>query len=130
MDYYLQNDNVVNRLLEEYETHQSIVVAYDFDNTVFDYHQKGLQFHKVIDLLRELKKINNYLIVFTANEDEAFVKQYLIDNDIPFDAINENPPFYSSNSRKIYYNMLLDDRAGLLQCYDNLHQLLHIIKNK
>jgi len=130
MDYYLENINVVNRLVEEYRKYQSIVVAYDFDNTVYDYHQKGLKFEKVIALLRELKQFNSYLIVFTASTNLEFVRDYLVENEIPFDSINENPPFHISESRKIYYNILLDDRAGLLQCYENLNELLKIIKSE
>lgn len=129
MDYYLNNENTYNRLKSEYEKYSSLVVAFDFDNTVYDYHKKGLLFDDVIALLRELKALNCCLIVFTANEDEDFVKTYCNENNIPFDLINENPSFNKSTSRKIYYNILLDDRAGLRESYDLLKRLLTEIKN-
>lgn len=124
MDYYLNSDHTYNRLLEEYKKYNSLVVAYDFDNTIYDYHKKGWQFNDVIQLLKQLKAKGCYLIVFTANEDLDFVQTYCNDMSIPFDGINENPPFYNSNSKKIYYNILLDDRAGLKESYNVLQKLI------
>ena len=127
MDFYLDKKNTYQRLISEYEKYETLVVAFDFDNTVYDFDNAGLEFTDVISLLRDLKKIGCYLIVFTANEDEAFVKKYCKEMNIPFDAINENPPFHKSKSRKIYYNILLDDRAGLKEAYDHLKMLLNYI---
>lgn len=128
MDYYLNTENSYQRLKSEYDKYGSIVVAYDFDNTVFDYHGNGWKFEKTIDLIRKLKAIECFLIVFTANEDETFVKQYLTKNGIPFDVLNENPPFYESNSRKIYYNILLDDRAGMQEVFQCLTRLVEEVE--
>jgi tRNA1(Val) A37 N6-methylase TrmN6 len=58
------------------------------------------------------------------------VKSYLDENHIPFDAINENPPFYKSLSRKVYANAYLDDRAGLRQVYDELNNIVLTIKTR
>ncbi len=129
MDFYLNQENTTNRLIEEYKTHNSLVIAFDFDDTVYDFHKKGRIYNLVIDLLKELKAINCYLICWTGQEDLEFVSKYLIENDIPFDAINENPPFHKSKSRKIYANAFLDDRAGLLQTHNDLKTLLKTIKN-
>ena len=124
IDEYLINDAPYNRLLDEYKKYGSLVIAYDFDNTVYDFHKKGCTYHKVIELLRELKTAGCTLVCFTANEDEGFIRQYCKDNDIPLDLLNENPSFFKSNSGKIYYNALLDDRAGLLEVYWDLNRLL------
>jgi DNA-binding LacI/PurR family transcriptional regulator len=129
MDFYLKNENTFERLFKEYKVYNSLVVAFDFDNTVYDFHQVGLDFKDVIKLLQNLKKIGCYLIVFTSTDDEDFVKRYCKEKEIPFDAINENPPFFKSKSRKIYYNILLDDRAGLREAYDHLEKLIHHLKN-
>lgn len=128
MDTYLNPENSVTRLLEEYRTHNSLVVAFDFDDTVYDFHKKGRLYNDVIQLLKELKKANCYLICWTGQEDVEFVEQYLKDNEIPFNTINENPIFHKSSSRKIYANAYLDDRAGLKQVYDELQYLLKNIK--
>lgn len=125
-DPYLEKTASYDRLLAEYEKHKSLVIAYDFDNTVHDFHHVDATYPKVIELLQDLKGIGCYLICFTACEDIENVKDYLLENKIPFDAINENPPFFKSSSKKIYYNALLDDRAGLIQVYNELRLLADI----
>lgn len=128
MDFYLNSSNSFSRLNNEYEKYGSIVVAYDFDDTVYDFHQKGRAYSQVVSLLRELKSINCFLICWTGQEDIEIVKNYLSENQIPFDTINENPPFYQSTSRKIYANAYLDDRAGLKQVFDELTDLVKVAK--
>jgi hydroxymethylpyrimidine pyrophosphatase-like HAD family hydrolase len=123
MDFYLDTQNSLNRLMEEYKQYNSLVVAFDFDDTVYDFHKKGRIYQDVMVLLRKLKSINCYLICWTGQENPEFVAQYLKENDIPFDAINENPPFHKSTSRKVYANAYLDDRAGLQQVYQELKYL-------
>ncbi len=130
MDYYLNSKNASCRLADEYRKYGTIVVAYDFDDTVYDYHEKGRLYNNVVSLLRKLKAINCFLICWTGQEDLAFVSAYLTENKIPFDAINENPPFHKSASRKIYANAYLDDRAGLQQVYKELKTLLPALKSK
>ena len=130
MDFYLNAQNSSDRLLGEYNEYGSLVVAFDFDDTVFDFHKKGRVYSDVIKLLQELKSINCYLICWTANENLEMVVSYLKDEGIPFDALNENPPFFKSNNRKVYANAYLDDRAGLRQVYDELNNLLITVKKK
>lgn len=127
-DPYLSVGASLSRLLTEYQKYGRLIVAFDFDETVHDFHKKGYKFPKVIKLLKELKKIDCFLICFTANSDENYVKDYLLRHKIPFDTINEDSPYFSTGSRKIYYNVLLDDRAGLLGVYRELKTFLNIIK--
>lgn len=130
MDEFLIDGASANRLIADYDIHGSIVVAYDFDNTVYDYHSKGNSYHDVIAALRKAKDINCYMICFTAAENNEFVKSYLADNNIPCDALNENPPFFKSEQRKIYFNILLDDRAGLISAYNDLIHLIETITKR
>lgn len=130
MDEYLIPNASFLRLYEEYKKYKSIVIAYDFDNTVFDFHNKGKNYFQVINLLQEFKKLGCICICFTANENEQLVKDYCKLWNIPLDKLNENPDFFKSNSKKIYYNVLLDDRAGLLQTYTELTLLLNLIQKE
>jgi hypothetical protein len=130
MDFYLNPENSSNRLLDEYIKYGTLVIAFDFDDTVYDFHKKGRTYCDVIQLLQKLKSINCYLICWTGQDDENFVRNYLNENNIPFDSFNENPPFHKSISRKIYANAYLDDRAGLKQVYDELNNLVLTIKSK
>lgn len=128
IDEYLKPNASFIRLYKEYNQYKSLVIAYDLDNTLYDFHKKGETYTMVMELLRELKEIGCYMICFTANPNQEFIVDYLNKNNIPFDAINENPPFFKSDERKIYFNALLDDRAGLQQVYNELKLLITLIK--
>lgn len=130
MDHYLVPNESFLRLKKEYEKHGSLIVAFDFDDTVHDYHKKGRIYPKVIQLLKDLSEIGCHLICWTGNEDKEFVGGYLRQNNIPFHDINENAAFSGSKSRKIYANAYLDDRAGLQQVYQELTLLVTLIKEK
>jgi FMN phosphatase YigB (HAD superfamily) len=130
MDHYLDRHNSFNRLREEFETYGSLAVAFDFDDTVYDFHSKGRKYEMVIELLRDLYKLNCYLICWTGQDNPEFVENYLNENQIPFHSINEDPPFWQKKSRKIYANVFLDDRAGLWQVYQDLSEIVTLFKNK
>jgi hypothetical protein len=120
---YLNPEFTYQRLLCEYKQYGSIVVAVDFDNTIFDYHESGMDCSEIVDLLRKLKSIDCYIILWTCSIDYDFIKKYCETHQIPYTAINENPPFFKGDSRKIYYNELLDDRSGLRESFDRLTKL-------
>lgn len=131
MDYFLNNQNCVDRLFEEWKKYGSIIVAYDYDNTVYDYYKRGDKFDDVIALLRECHKMKFHLTVFTSCNDDRFpeIKTYLELMDIPYNAINETPDFIPFKGRKVYFNILLDDRAGLSSAYDILWKLIYNIRS-
>lgn len=110
---YADHDTCVKRLLEWHARNGRIIVAYDFDNTVYDYHARGHDYGDVAQLIRDANAAGAYLIVFTGNQDTALVRAHLEAHNIPYHAINEQAPFIPNDARKIYYNLLLDDAAGL-----------------
>ena len=69
-DRYLNDEETYNRLMIEYKKYNSLYVAFDFDNTVYDYHKTGDTFPKLEELLIKCRKFNMKLILFTANEGE------------------------------------------------------------
>lgn len=129
-DRYSDINECVDRLLHEYRTYGSLIIAYDYDNTVFDYHNRGDTFDEVIKLLRACKMEKFHLTVFTSCNDDRFpeIRQYLTDNDIPFNAINETPDFIPFKGRKVYFNHLLDDRAGLSCAIEILWKVISNIR--
>ena len=131
MDKYLQTNSSYNRLWMEYNKYGSLIVAVDLDCTLYDFHKDGSTYEMVRQLVRDLKKIDCFIIIWTANEDIKFVNTFLFENKIPFDTINENAPFVKFSSRKIYYNVLIDDRSGISQVYKDLTKLVkNVRKNK
>ena len=122
--HFMSADEQEKRLLRIHVEHGGLTVAVDFDNTLFDFHfekekhvRAEYDFSEVYKLLARLRSVGCRIIIWTANEDDAFIKQFLAERSIPYDAINENPSFFTSKSRKIYYNVLLDDAAGLRETY-------------
>lgn len=54
------------RLLEEYKKYG---VAFDYDNTIFDYHNNGGDYSCVIELLKRCARLGFELVLFTCDED-------------------------------------------------------------
>lgn len=131
MDFFLVNKNVVDRLVYEWKTNKSLIIAYDYDDTVYDYHNKGRTYQNVIDLLRRCAKIGAYFIVSTCCDKakEVSIREFLVKNEIPFDSVNENSPKTPFEGRKIYANILLDDRAGLATAYKCLLKEVKIMED-
>jgi hypothetical protein len=128
-DRYSCYNESLARLKKEYSEYKSLFIAFDFDNTVFDYHQSGDSYPIVENLLAECKQLGFKLILFTANEDEKLEKavQYCTKHGYAPDYINESPIM---ETRKPFYNLLLDDRAGLGEAIKLLSELIQSIKEQ
>ena len=138
-DLYLKQYASRERLLAEYRKYGNLIVAVDFDDTLYNYHQQdGATYNQVVELVNELKGIGCEIIIWTGNKDLGFIKQFLYDNNIMYDKINEDShiakKWYKNKGiqapRKIYANVYLDDRAGLLQTYNDLKYVVETINNK
>lgn len=127
-DEYLETGKSLRRLLDEYRKYGSLTIGFDFDGTVYDYHQTGATYNFVIDLLQDLKEMNCKLICWTAQSDLEFVETFLKENNIPFDGINTDGIPLGWDSRKPFFSALLDDRAGLKQVYDDLRMVVTMYK--
>ena len=103
-DRYLNDEETYNRLMIEYKKYDSLYVAFDFDNTVYDYHKTGDTFPKLEELLIKCRRFNMKLILFTANEGEKLpeIINYCKERGYEPDYINDNPMF---PTRKPYYNI-------------------------
>ncbi|HNV97499.1 MAG TPA: hypothetical protein PKL13_04340, partial [bacterium] len=53
-------------LEEAYIKHKKLIVAFDFDNTIFDYHKKEVDYSKIINLLKECQDLGFILKLFTS----------------------------------------------------------------
>ena len=129
-DPFIYKENVKNRLLKELEKHGKLIIAFDFDYTVHNYRaEDDFVYNTVINLLREWRPFAHF-IVFTASPEERYdyIRDYLHQNDIPFDKINEDI-LQRNYTRKIYYNVFLDDRAGLGETVKILSEILDEIKD-
>lgn len=129
MDEYLKPNASFIRMINEYKKHKSLVIGYDFDGTIHDFHKKGETYNQVCDLLEELKFIGCKLICWTAYKDHNYVLEYCKKYHIPCDGINTNGIPLPWESRKPFFNYLLDDRAGLKQQFNELSLLAYLVRN-
>lgn len=129
-DPYMIDTVCQERIEKEFLEHGSLFVAFDYDNTVFDYHEKGFSFPAVKSLLRRCKATGMKLILFTAKESDEELVPIIADckaNGYEPDFVNESPVM---KTIKPYYNILLDDRAGLGQSATILSSVLLKIERK
>lgn len=130
-DPFLDITNCADRLYKEWQAHKRLIVAVDFDDTVYDYHVTGASHAKVFDVLHKCQDFGFYIVVFTASVASRFdfIRQFLREKGIAVSSINQNPiklPY--GNHGKIYYNILLDDRAGLWSALITLKMVLERIQ--
>lgn len=111
-----------------------LIVAFDFDNTIFDYHNTGGDYSCVIELLKECSLLGFEMILFTTDDYKIMAKQTIcmrlgIANitSNTLSAPNISSSIFSK-SKKPYYNILLDDRAGLEESYEILKYVVDEIK--
>lgn len=123
----------IERLIEEYWKHNNLVIGVDFDDTIRDTFGRGLRnIEKLVKKLKALQRdFNCTLCVWTANADEALVRKSWEEKGLNVDYYNESPikkPHF--NSVKPYFNVLLDDRAGLDSSYRQIKVLLKVLKKQ
>lgn len=131
MDTFCSTNNAILRLYQEWEKHKKLMVAVDFDDTIFDFHNRNQEHSMVIEILKKCNELGFYVTIFTASKPERydFIRNYMKGLGIKIDTINENViqlPY--GNNGKIYYNILLDDRAGLGQAYTTLLSVIEMAK--
>lgn len=130
---YLTIDGCIDRLYQEYKKHPRLIIACDHDDTVFDFHNKGYDYSDTINVLKRCQEHNFYIVVFTGTPKEKWpgIFEFWSNLGIEITGINANPinlPF--GNDGKIYFNVLLDDRAGLGQTIEVLNALIDKIEKK
>ena len=56
--------------------HKNLIIAFDFDNTVFDYYKEGNQYEydDVIDLLKYCYDLSMTLVLYTCKENIDKIK--------------------------------------------------------
>lgn len=128
MDFYLMAGNSYKRLEEEFVKYGKLIFCIDFDDTIYDFHRKGRTYENLIDLLHRWENYSE-VIVFTGNGEDKYemIPEYLNDNKIKHKGINCDASV-AFPGRKIYANVYIDDRSGLIQVYNELLTLIEKIE--
>lgn len=130
-DPYFDVDTCARRLMSEYMQHKSLIVAVDFDDTVYDFHRAGHDYGQVLDLVRRCQVLGFHIVLFTGTHPDRYPEQvqYLAERDIDIKFINCNPiPLPFGNHGKMYFNILLDDRSGIGQAFHILSTVVSEIE--
>lgn len=116
----------IDRLKEELETYGKPVVGFDFDNTIFGYHNNGRNYNDIIEILQKCKRLGFTLCLFTSESNEEKLKRkvtYCKYFGIEPDYVNDSPLF--PGTKKPFFSILLDDRAGLKSAYCTLANVIN-----
>jgi len=128
---YLSNVKAVDRLMREWHVHQSLIIGFDFDGTIYDYHNEGLFTAPVISLLQRCSNLGFTMCLFSLTTKDAKMSmaqkvQYCKDMGINVSYVNDSPVLRDQYpNTKPYFNILLDDRAGLRSAYYVLLETLN-----
>lgn len=129
MNYYDDDELAIQRLVKEYSEHKNLIIGFDFDNTILDYHQKGLDVLPVILLLKRCSRIGFTMCLYTITplgEDLHKKINYCLSHNIVPTHINASPIFQEQEGfSKPFFSILLDDRAGLSSAYKILNETLN-----
>lgn len=120
---YIYWDVALSRLKSEAEKYGKLIIAFDFDNTIYDYHNEGDTYEFIIHLLKDVQAKGHILVLHTARTDISTCLEYC--KSIGLNVTNkENLPVQSGGD-KPYYNLLLDDRAGLGEAVALLREVIY-----
>lgn len=125
MKNFQTTESQLKRLKHDYFVHNDIIVAFDFDNTVYDFHDAGLFLDDTINALQVSHRLGLSLFCFTANNNEQLVADKITEIFGKHHGIqiNESRLDHLFGGRKPFYSILLDDRAGLGQALEVLKGL-------
>jgi hypothetical protein len=130
MDEFLIPHANFKRLYEEFKQYGSLSIGVDFDNTVHDFHKKGYKYPIVTELLKRAQRLGMSIHIFTANPDHDLVKNHMEGLGVLISGINTDGVVLGWESRKPFYSLLLDDRAGLISAVDDLNILINTLEDE
>lgn len=129
-----RNDRVaIDRLKDEYIKHNKLIIGFDFDSTIYDYHKKGLELQSTINLLLRCQSLNFVMCLWTLTPNGAplsLLEKMKYCNNIKLkpNYVNNSPVLIDQDTvglNKPFFSILLDDRAGLSAAFNILETTLN-----
>lgn len=121
----------VDRLESEWVQHGKIIIGVDYDDTISPWRMNEFDFDGVIKTLKVAKETGAYIVIFTACNEERYpeIISYCQSKGLEIDRINETPiELQYGNKAKIYANIFIDDRAGLMESLDILELAMYRVR--
>ena len=111
----LKKDYRLKKIIRNYEKFSNIVVGVDFDFTLVDA-VTNETYQDIVKILKRGQRNEVIYCIWTANDNNDYVKSKWLEADLEFHYYNESP--INPGSRKPHFNILLDDSAGLKEALD------------
>jgi len=133
------NKGAIEKLYTDYQKYGSLYIAFDFDNTIWDFKKyennyednHDAVFWDIVNLLKKAKSHGMKLILWTScptKQDEIKKNDLCKIWGIEPDYLNWSP--LSPGAIKPHFNHLLDDRAGLESAVYVLEEVIKLIENE
>lgn len=120
-------NNLLDKLKGNYKNHQTIIVGVDFDNTIYPLDRGREEVCKAVrELLVRLQPFATLCLYTVADEWTLPYKRTIASEmyELNFEYFNESPLSSRYPTKKPYFNVLLDDKAGLPYVYDVLDEFI------
>lgn len=121
------------RLYKEWSQHGKIVIAVDYDSTIYPWHtiDNKEDIARVISILQVAVNTGAYIVINTCSHPDRHeeIQKHCESLKISINGINTNPidlPY--GKHGKIYANIYLDDRAGLNEALNMLEEAMYKIR--
>jgi len=109
-----------------------VIIAVDFDGTVVEHHYPKIGPLKpgAKEALHAFRKAGHKIIIWTcrAGAEEKAVRAFLVENDIPFDTVNNPIMGADLGTRKVYADLYIDDKG--IRYDDNWADITRLITGK
>ena len=123
MNLFKDQSQLVDKLYEIYKKHGSLYIGVDFDDTIRDF-DNGEIIRPVVEILKQATSLGMKICLYTCREgaDLAFAEDFCKKIGLKIDYVNYSP--LSPGLRKPLFNILLDDKAGLVSSVRVLEDLI------
>lgn len=118
------SDRLLNLLRKAYEAHGSLIISFDYDDTVSPYSTTYWGLAPTRGVLKRAKEAGHKLILNTNNKDIKGCLEFCKEHGITPDAINENIVEAFKGQTKVYANLYLDDKTLLFEAVKVLNVFL------
>jgi hypothetical protein len=126
----------INRLVNEWLKNGKLIIACDLDDTIIPYNEEIKDnCQKVVDLILECQKVGIIFIINTARGEKQLenARNQVEELGIEVHGVNQMHEEWGRSygiNGKVYANIFLDDRGGLMENYWILSETLSIVKKE